>query len=60
MGTKHKEQRVALFVDVQNMYYSAMNLYKAKVNFTNILKTAVSERKLIRAFAYVIEADMKG
>ena len=60
MATKHKDQRVALFVDVQNMYYSAMNLYKTKVNFTNILKTAVSGRKLIRAFAYVIEADMKG
>lgn len=60
MGTKHKNQRVAVFVDVQNMYYSAMNLYKNKVNFNNILKTAVEGRQLIRAFAYVIEADVKG
>jgi uncharacterized LabA/DUF88 family protein len=60
MGTKHKDQRVAVFVDVQNMYYSAMGMFKQKVNFTNILKTGVGSRKLIRAFAYVIEADMKG
>ncbi|MBC8501409.1 MAG: NYN domain-containing protein [Nanoarchaeota archaeon] len=59
-GTKHKDQRIAVFVDVQNMYYSAMNLFKTKVNFNSILKTAVSNRKLIRAFAYVIEADVKG
>lgn len=52
-------QRVALFVDVQNMYYSAKNLYNSKVNFDMILKTAVSGRQLIRAFAYVVKADMK-
>jgi len=34
-----KEQRVGVFVDVQNQYYSAKNLYNAKVNFANILKT---------------------
>ena len=60
MGTKHNNQRVAVFVDVQNMYYSAKNLYDTKVNFDTILKSAVSRRKLIRALAYVIEADMKG
>ena len=60
LKTEHiKEQRVGVFVDVQNMYYSARNLYNAKVNFTSILKTAVSGRKLIRAIAYVIKADIK-
>lgn len=54
--TKHKDQRVGVFVDVQNMYYSAKNLYNAKVNFGNILKTAVADRKLIRAIAYVIKS----
>ena len=57
--SKHKEQRVGLFVDVQNMYYSAKNLYKAKVNFQEILKVGVGKRSLIRAFAYVIKADIK-
>jgi uncharacterized protein (TIGR00288 family) len=51
---KHKEQRVAVLIDVQNMYHSAKNLYQAKVNFAEILKEAISDRKLIRAFAYVV------
>jgi len=55
----YKEQRVGVFVDVQNMYYSAKNLYNAKVNFQEILRTAVERRNLIRAFAYVIKADIK-
>ncbi len=55
----HKNQRVGVFIDVQNMYYSAKNLYNTKVNFQAILKKAVSDRKLIRAFAYVIKADVK-
>lgn len=57
--TKHPNQRVAVFVDVQNMYYSAKQLYKQKINFTALLKTAVDKRKLVRAFAYVIKADVK-
>lgn len=52
-------QRVALFVDVQNMYYSAKNIYNKKVNFGEIMKQAVSGRKLIRAIAYVIRADVE-
>ncbi|MDP2629855.1 MAG: NYN domain-containing protein [Candidatus Uhrbacteria bacterium] len=51
---KHKEQRVGVFVDVGNMYHSAKNLYQARVNFQEILKTAVAGRKLIRALAYVV------
>ena len=51
---KPKEQRVAVLIDVQNLYYSARNIYKRKVNFKEILRKAVSGRKLIRAFAYVV------
>ena len=54
---KHKEQRVGVFVDVANMYHSAKNLYGAKVNFKEVLKTAVSGRKLIRAITYVIKSE---
>ncbi len=53
---KHKNQRVGVFIDVQNMYYSAKNLYNSKVNFGEILKTAVADRQLIRAIAYVVKA----
>lgn len=51
-------QRVGVFVDVQNMYYSARNLYQQKVNFGEILKEAVKGRQLIQATAYVIRADV--
>ena len=53
----YKNQRVGVFVDLQNMYYSAKNLYKKKVNFDAILKEAINGRNLIRAIAYVIHAD---
>ncbi len=59
MGTQFRDQRVGVFVDVQNMYYSAKNLYNAKVNFAQILKSAVGNRSLIRSIAYVIKADVK-
>lgn len=51
---KHKGQRVAVLIDVQNLYHSAKNLYRARVNFQAILKAAVAQRNLIRAFAYVV------
>ena len=56
--TKHEEQRVGVFVDVQNLYYSARNIYNARVNFSALLKESVGSRKLIRALAYVIRAQM--
>jgi uncharacterized LabA/DUF88 family protein len=55
----NKAQRVGVFVDVQNLFYSSKNLYKKKVNFNEIMKNAVKQRNLIRAFAYVIKADIK-
>ncbi|WKZ24742.1 MAG: NYN domain-containing protein [Patescibacteria group bacterium] len=54
---KHKDQRVGVLVDVSNMYHSAKNLYKRRVNFKEILKEVVAGRKLIRATAYVIRAE---
>ncbi len=50
-------QRVGVFVDAQNMYHSARNLYHAKVNFKRILEAAIQNRKLIRAFIYVITTE---
>ncbi|MDP2685311.1 MAG: NYN domain-containing protein [bacterium] len=51
------DQRVGVFVDVQNLYYSAKNLFGKKVNFGEVLKTVVGNRKLIRAIAYVVKAQ---
>ncbi|PIY69253.1 hypothetical protein COY90_01620 [Candidatus Roizmanbacteria bacterium CG_4_10_14_0_8_um_filter_39_9] len=54
---RNKDQRVAVLVDVQNLYYSAKNLYKSRVNFKNLLSIVVQKRQLVRAIAYVIKAD---
>lgn len=53
-----KTQTVALFVDAQNMYHSARNLYKARVNFKELLKFSVAGRNLVKANAYVIKSDV--
>ena len=54
---KHKEQRDAVFIDTQNLYHSARNLYKARVNLGAIVKDAVAGRQLVRAIAYVINTE---
>lgn len=50
--TPHR--RIGVFIDVQNMYYSARNLYNRKVNFSAIVEHAVGDADLIRAIAYTI------
>ncbi|PNX47598.1 MAG: hypothetical protein BV457_05370 [Thermoplasmata archaeon M9B1D] len=55
----YNNQRIGVFIDVQNMYYSARQLYKGKVNFNVVLTEAIAGRQLIRAIAYVIKADVK-
>ena len=50
----YEDQRVAVFIDTQNMYYSARNLFGQKVNFGNIVETAREGRQLVRATAYVV------
>ncbi|MFA5966900.1 MAG: NYN domain-containing protein [Patescibacteria group bacterium] len=54
---QYVEQRVGVFVDVSNLYYSAKVMYSKKVNFKNVLKEALGDRKLVRAIAYVIKAE---
>lgn len=60
MIIKNKNQRLAVLIDVQNLYHSAKNLYGARVNFKNLLTEAVAGRQLIRAIAYVAKADEPG
>ncbi len=50
----HQDQRVAVFIDVQNLYHSAKNLYKARVNFKEVVRSSVAGRRLVRSFAYVV------
>lgn len=53
----HPNQRVGIFVDVQNLYHSAKNLYRARVNYRELLKNLVGDRQLIRAVAYVVKSE---
>lgn len=54
---KHKNQRVGIFIDTQNLYHSAKNIYNARVNFGQLVKDGLSGRQLIRAVAYVITTE---
>lgn len=51
------QQRVGVFVDIQNLYYSARALYNQKVNFAQVLEAAVAGRHLVRAIAYGITTE---
>jgi uncharacterized LabA/DUF88 family protein len=54
---KHKNQRVGVFIDAQNLYHSAKNLHHGRVHFSEVLATAVGDRQLVRAIAYVITTE---
>jgi uncharacterized LabA/DUF88 family protein len=54
---RHDEQRVAIFIDTQNLYHSAKNLYKSKVNFGAVVATALGNRRLVRALSYVVNTE---
>lgn len=54
---KHKAQRVGVFIDTQNLYHSAKNLFRSRVNFGAVLKEAVAGRVLVHAAAYVVTTE---
>jgi len=54
---QYTDQRVGIFVDIQNLYHSAKHLYQARVNFGEMVKTLVGNRRLIRAIGYVVKSD---
>jgi uncharacterized LabA/DUF88 family protein len=56
MLTQRPDQRVAVFIDTQNMYHSAKHLYNRKVSFANLVEAAVGPRILVRAIAYVAKS----
>ena len=50
-------QRVGIFIDVQNLYHSAKNLYRGRVNYEELIKHLTGNRQLIRAMAYVAKSE---
>jgi len=57
MIIKHKNQRVGVFIDAQNLYHSAKNLYHGRVNFGEVVQNALAGRQLVRSIAYVITTE---
>ena len=55
--SQHPNQRVGIFIDVQNLYHSAKNLYHARVNYRELVKNLIAGRQLIRSMAYVVKSD---
>ncbi|WP_029521115.1 NYN domain-containing protein [Persephonella sp. IF05-L8] len=59
----YRNQRVAIFLDIQNLYYSARDAFNRKVNFESVLHKVLNDRVLIRAIAYLVKlqgVDQKG
>lgn len=59
MVTKHKDQRVGVFIDTQNLYHSARSIHNAKVNFGAVVKALVADRRIVRAIAYVVASESR-
>lgn len=55
---QYKGHRVGVFVDVQNLYYSAKNLYGAFPNYKAMVEEVSHDRQLVCAFAYVVSANI--
>jgi len=53
----YANQRVGIFIDVQNLYHSAKNLYRGRVNYQELIRHLVGERQLIRSLAYVVKSE---
>jgi len=49
-------QRIGVFVDVQNMFYTAKHKYQRKIDFKKLIEAISRKRQIVRAMAYIIEA----
>ncbi len=56
-NARYANQRVGIFIDVQNLYHSARNIYHGRVNYAELIKNLVDGRELIRSIAYVVKSD---
>lgn len=54
---KYKDQRVGIFIDVQNLYHSAKHLYSSRVNYKELLRFLIAGRNPIRIVGYVVKSE---
>lgn len=57
MAVRNKEQRVGIFIDVQNLYHSAKNLFGTRINYKELMKELTAGRRLVRALGYVVKTE---
>jgi uncharacterized LabA/DUF88 family protein len=50
-------QKVAIFVDVQNIYYTTRQAFGRQFDYRSFWSRATADREVIAAFAYAIERD---
>lgn len=52
-----EQLRVAVLVDIQNLYHSARESIFSNVSYEKLMKAVVRRRILVRAFAYLIDSE---
>lgn len=50
-----QREKIAIFIDSQNLYYSARMAYGGKVNYETLLRLITGKRHLVKAFAYIVQ-----
>ncbi len=57
-NTQFSDQRVAIFADGQNIFYSARNNYSdRRLDYEKLLSSVLNGRPLVRAIAYIVETE---
>jgi len=52
------EERVGIFVDIQNVYYGAKDNFSGKIDFKKLTESMIKGRQLTLANAYLIKSDI--
>lgn len=51
------DERVGIFIDIQNVYYGALDNFKGKIDFRKLTDAMVRGRKQVALNAYLINSD---
>ncbi|MFT7547897.1 MAG: uncharacterized LabA/DUF88 family protein, partial [Candidatus Azotimanducaceae bacterium] len=50
----NRDNKIAIFVDVQNIYYTTRQIYGRQFNYRKLWQKISSEGEIVHAFAYAI------
>lgn len=50
-------KKIAVFADVQNIYYTTREAYKRQFNYRALWKTIAAQGKIVTAYAYAIDRN---